>query len=144
VDWVRDEHPPCTTDPSWISKFATDDSAPDRLLRGRITRLEKLADLHGMRGSTTCSVKNALRQARLLGLVLVKERRIPGQKNLTNIISIVSKEWLGWLKLGVGVKRVTATDNHFVVTSAVAASLLIGANRHSSWREGIHSLHVGI
>jgi hypothetical protein len=51
-------------------------------------------------GSTTCSVKNALRQARLLGLVLVKERRIPGQKSLTNIISIVSKEWLGWLKLG--------------------------------------------
>jgi hypothetical protein len=47
-------------------------------------------------------------------------------------------------EVGVGVKRVTATDNHFVVTSAVAASLLIGANRHSSWREGIHSLHVGI
>jgi hypothetical protein len=54
-----------------------------------------------------------VRQARLLGLVLVKERRIPGQKSLTNIISIVSKEWLGWLKLGVGVKRVTTTDNHF-------------------------------
>jgi hypothetical protein len=58
-------------------------------------------------------VKNAVRQARLLGLVLVKERRIPGQKSLTNIISIVSKEWLSWLKLGVGVKRVTTTDNHF-------------------------------
>jgi hypothetical protein len=58
-------------------------------------------------------VKNALRQARLLGLVLVKGRRIPGQNSLTNIISIVSKEWLGWLKLGVGVKRVTTTDNHF-------------------------------
>lgn len=24
VDWVRDEHPPGTTDPSWISKFAAD------------------------------------------------------------------------------------------------------------------------
>jgi hypothetical protein len=24
VDWVRDEHPPKTTDPSWISKFADD------------------------------------------------------------------------------------------------------------------------
>jgi hypothetical protein len=58
-------------------------------------------------------VKNALRQARLLGLVLVKERRIPGRKSLTNVTSIVSKEWLGWLKLGVGVKKVTTTNNHF-------------------------------
>ena len=58
-------------------------------------------------------VKNALRQARLLGLLLVKESRIPGRKSLTNVITIVSKEWLGWLKLGVGVKRVTTTDNHF-------------------------------
>jgi hypothetical protein len=40
----------------------------------------------------------------------VKERRIPGRKSLTNIVSIISKEWLGWLKL-VGVKKLTATDS---------------------------------
>ena len=27
VDWVRDEHPPGVTDPSWISKFAADGGA---------------------------------------------------------------------------------------------------------------------
>jgi hypothetical protein len=64
-------------------------------------------------GCSRTTVKNALRHARLLGLVLVKERRIPGQKSLTNIISIVSKEWLGWLRLGIGVKRLTTPDNHF-------------------------------
>jgi hypothetical protein len=56
-------------------------------------------------------VKSALRQARLVGLVLVKERRIPGRKSLTNIVSIVSKEWIAWLRIGIGVRNSTATDN---------------------------------
>jgi 3',5'-cyclic-AMP phosphodiesterase len=55
-------------------------------------------------GCSRTSVKNALRQARLLGLILVKERRIPGLPSLTNIVSIISKDWIGWLKLGEGSK----------------------------------------
>jgi len=46
-----------------------------------------------------------------MGLILVKERRIPGRKSLTNIISIISKEWDGWLRIGpkgIGGKRLTA------------------------------------
>jgi hypothetical protein len=69
--------------------------------------------ISALAGCCRTVVKNALRQARLLGLLLVKERRIPGRKSLTNVTSIVSREWLGWLKLGVGVKRMTTTDNHF-------------------------------
>jgi hypothetical protein len=57
-------------------------------------------------GCSRTSVKNAMRQASLLGLILVKERRIPSRKSLTNI---VSKEWLGWLRMGGGVKKLTAT-----------------------------------
>jgi hypothetical protein len=64
-------------------------------------------------GCCRTTVKNALRQARLLGLILVKERRIPGRKSLTNIVTIISKEWLGWLKLGIGVKKLTTPDSHF-------------------------------
>jgi hypothetical protein len=64
-------------------------------------------------GCSRTTVKNALRQARLLGLILVKERRIPGRPSLTNTVSIISKEWIGWLKLGGGVKRVTTTDSPF-------------------------------
>jgi len=41
-------------------------------------------------GCSRTSVKNALRQAKLLGLILVKERRIPGRKSLTNIVTIIS------------------------------------------------------
>src|SRR5271165_3340125 len=64
-------------------------------------------------GCSRTTVKNALRQARLLGLILVRERRIPGRKSLTNIVTVISKGWIGWLKLGGGVKRVTPTDSHF-------------------------------
>jgi len=72
-----------------------------------------VAAIAALAGCSRTSVKNAMRQARLLGLILVKERRIPGRKSLTNIVTIVSKEWLGWVKLGGGVKRLTTTDNHF-------------------------------
>ncbi|HMD61276.1 MAG TPA: hypothetical protein VKG78_07575 [Opitutaceae bacterium] len=72
-------------------------------------------------------VKNALRQARLLGLILVKERRIPGRKSMTNVVTIISKEWLGWLRIGpkgIGGKRLTATDNHFSSKGKTQASCL--------------------
>ena len=66
-------------------------------------------------GCSRTTVKNAMRQAKLLGLFLVKERRIPGRKSLTNIVTIISKEWLGWLKLGIGVKRLTTTVDRFSI-----------------------------
>ena len=65
----------------------------------------------GRAGCCRTVVKNALRQARLLGLILVKERRVPGLPSLTNVIKVISPEWTAWLKLGGGVKRVTPTNN---------------------------------
>ncbi len=70
--------------------------------------IDAIAALSGVCRTT---VKRALRQARLMGLVLVRERRIPGCKSLTNIISIVSKEWIGWLKLSIGGQIRPTTDN---------------------------------
>jgi hypothetical protein len=63
-------------------------------------------------GCSRTSVQNALRQARLVGLILVKERRRPGQPSLTNVITIISKEWIAWLKLG-GFKKLSTPDSHF-------------------------------
>jgi hypothetical protein len=51
-------------------------------------------------GCSRTAVQNTLRQGRLEGLILVRERRIPGLPSLTNIVSIVSKEWTVWLRLG--------------------------------------------
>jgi len=67
-------------------------------------------------GCCRTSVQNALRAARQVGLILIKERRIPGRKSLTNIVRVVSPEWLGWLKLGggaIGLKKMSPTGNGF-------------------------------
>jgi hypothetical protein len=57
------------------------------------------------------TVQGALRQARLVGLVLVKERRVPGRRSGTNIVTVISKDWLAWLRLGGGCKTMHPTDN---------------------------------
>jgi hypothetical protein len=67
------------------------------------------------------TVQNALREGQGRGevpgppIISVQERRRPGQRSLTNIIRIVSKEWSDWLRKGrrwpgggVGSKRTAA------------------------------------
>ena len=58
-------------------------------------------------GKTT--VQNAMRQARRLGLIDVRERRRRGQRSLTNVVRVVSAEWRLWLSRG-GFKKTKATD----------------------------------
>jgi hypothetical protein len=51
-------------------------------------------------GTCRTTVKNALREARRLNLVTVQERRRRGQKSLTNLVRIVSPEWMAWIRIG--------------------------------------------
>jgi hypothetical protein len=44
--------------------------------------------------------RNAVRQAERLGLLTIEERRRQGQKNLPNVVRVVSREWLTWLTRG--------------------------------------------
>jgi hypothetical protein len=44
------------------------------------------------------TVQNALRHAEHLGLVSIMERRREGARNLPNVVRVVSREWLVWLK----------------------------------------------
>ncbi len=60
-------------------------------------------------GETTA--RNALRAAARLGLLTIEERRRRGQPNLSNIVRIVSREWLAWLDRGGGCKKPEVTDN---------------------------------
>ncbi|WP_082317199.1 helix-turn-helix domain-containing protein [Methylobacterium sp. ARG-1] len=50
-------------------------------------------------GVAETTVRNAIREARKLGLLTVEERRLTGFRNDTNIIRIVSPEWTAWLRL---------------------------------------------
>jgi hypothetical protein len=58
--------------------------------------IENMAAVAGVCRST---VKNAIREARQLGLLTVEERQITGFRNDTNVIRIISPEWLAWIRL---------------------------------------------
>lgn len=56
-----------------------------------------IAEIAARAGVGRTSVQNAMRRAAELGLITIQERRRPAQKNLTNVIRIVSQEWLTWI-----------------------------------------------
>lgn len=56
--------------------------------------LDALAALAGV---SRTLVRNALREARCLGLVTVEERRRSRWRNDTNVVRIVSREWASWI-----------------------------------------------
>ena len=50
-------------------------------------------------GVSETTVRNALRAARGLGLLTLEERRLTAWRNAPNVVRIISREWLGWLRL---------------------------------------------
>lgn len=88
-------------------------------------------------GASRSTVKNAIREAVRLGLMTVEERQITGWRNDTNVIRVVNREWIAWLRLarkgtplsswksqadphspqGGGVKSVTTTPTETLTLS---------------------------
>ncbi len=64
--------------------------------------VDKIGALAGV--CRTC-VQGALHEAKRLGLIKVIERRRPGARNLTNVVHIISAEWLTWIKRGPSAHR---------------------------------------
>lgn len=83
--------------------------------------MDQLAAVAGVSRTTA---RNALRLAQELGLVVVEERRVTGNRNLSNVVRIVSKEWISWLGLGGrggGCRNVPTTSNHLIQKTTAAA-----------------------
>jgi hypothetical protein len=76
--------------------------------------IDKIAALAGVCRTTA---KNALWEARQLGHIKITVREVRGRKNLPNLVSILSVEWLTWMKRGpsnahlIGVKMITPTKS---------------------------------
>lgn len=64
-----------------------------------------IAEIAARAGVSRTSVLNALREAQTLGLVTVEERRREGQRNLPNVVRVVSAEWRTWLERGGRVQK---------------------------------------
>jgi hypothetical protein len=61
-----------------------------------------IGHIAALAGVSETTVRNALRQAQALALVTIEERRRTAWMNYPNKVSIVSKEWSMWLRLGTG------------------------------------------
>ena len=90
--------------PAIAARFTLAEQAVLALVAAEIARrkdcrlsIENMAAVAGVCRST---VKNAIREARQLGLLTVEERQITGFRNDTNVVRIVSPEWSAWLRLG--------------------------------------------
>lgn len=88
--------------------------------------LEHIAAVAGVSRST---VKAALRQARTLGFLTIEERRQSAWRSLSNVVRIVSREWLAWMRLARrasepegGVKSSTPTSTDRERTAAKRVS----------------------
>jgi hypothetical protein len=90
--------------------------------KGRCDRT--IAEIAARAGIGRTTAQNALRAAAAMGLLTVQERRRQGQKNLPNVIRIVSREWLQWIKRGgqaggrsasksIGFKKTDPTGKEF-------------------------------
>ncbi len=76
-------------------------------------------ELAARSGTSRSTVKRALRAASDRSLLTVTERRRPGRKSDTNVITIRSREWAAWLDRRprrqngrIGVQDRTATDTY--------------------------------
>lgn len=63
-------------------------------------------------GTCATTVRNALREARALGLVSVRERRVSAFRNKSNIVTIIRNEWRVWLRLADKGGRLQKNETH--------------------------------
>jgi len=101
--------------PGLAARFTLAEQAVLALVAAEVARrgdcrlaIENLAALTGVSRST---VKNAIREARQLGLVTVEERQLTGFRNDTNVVRIVSREWQAWLRLARQEVRTPCKDS---------------------------------
>jgi hypothetical protein len=90
--------------PSLACRFTTGEQAVLRIVgdecRDRGACLLSLGAIAARAGVCRKLAQTTVRLAVRLGLLKAEERRRAGQPNLTNVVTVVAKEWLSWLKRG--------------------------------------------
>ena len=95
--------------------------------------IDKIAALAGVCRST---VQNALHEARRLGHIKITERPQRGRKNLTNVVHIVSAEWLTWIKRGPAAHRPDRIGSNSPKTVSPTKSTYEKRHREKEQRRG--------
>src|SRR3954465_12188705 len=103
--------------PALAARFTLAETAVLAVLAAEVLRhgacTLTVGHIAALAGVSETTVRNALRAARGLGLLTLEERRLTAWRNAPNVVRIVSREWLGWLRLrtskGGGCKLVNPT-----------------------------------
>jgi hypothetical protein len=120
--------------PHLACKFTWGEQAVLRVIGDRVRKfgccdlpIDAIAAMAGVHRTT---VQNAIRRVRQLGLATVQERRRRGQRSLTNVIHIISREWSDWLRLGPAasrailgegsIKKLSTTNTHLFLKGRAA------------------------
>jgi len=81
-----------------------------------------IGKISALAGCSETTTRNALREARHLGIVSITERRRNHRRSLTNLVSITSPLWQSWLRLGPRGGRVQKTSGHVLTRDNPTAS----------------------
>lgn len=98
--------------PALAARFTTGEMAVLRIVsdefRARKVCALCLDAIAARAGVSRTLAKGAIRQARRLGLVEVQERRRTGAKSLPNLVTVIDREWLAWIKRGAALRQSAA------------------------------------
>lgn len=90
--------------PTLAARFTTGELAVLRIVGDEVHRHGRcdrtLGEIASRAGVCDRLARNAIREAARIGLLTIEERRRQGQKNLANVVRIVSHEWTAWIVRG--------------------------------------------
>jgi hypothetical protein len=95
--------------------------------------IDEIGDRAGV-GRTT--VQNAMHQARLLGHIKIRERPQRGAKHLTNVVHVVSDDWLAWIRRGKSPARTIGSKSFENVSTSKTTKIAIGGETVPTYWHG--------
>lgn len=105
--------------------------------------IDRIAAVAGVSRTT---VQNAIREARQLGHLAIQMRAQQGRKNLTNLVRVVSPEWMAWLKRGpslagsIGFKSFHPTKNQDKNSIESRSDCAVESAAEGLWKGGTRQL----
>src|SRR5215212_6950125 len=89
--------------PALASRFTLAEQAVLGVIAAEVVRhgacTLTVGHIAALAGVSETTVRNAVREARGGGLLQIEERRVSAWRNLPNRLTIISREWLSWLRM---------------------------------------------